>query len=267
MRCADLSISVADECDAHIAVCAWDRAILLQATRIAEANGFRVIHGIVDSLWVKKEGAKEEEYHALRDEIETQTKFDLSFEGVCKWIAFLPSKMNPSLPVANRYFGAYKSGELKIRGIEARRHDTPRLFVRCQTEILELLAKANSIEEARSLIPQCLEIKERYANSILRHEVSALDLVITRSISKVPSEYRVNTLEASAASQLTEAGRELHAGESIGYVVTSQRSTSKKFRTTPQELISDESRYDADRYVELLEAACRTVLDPFVPKS
>ncbi len=115
--------------DAHIAVCAWDRAILLQATRIAEANGFRVIHGIVDSLWVKKEGAKQEEYLALREEIETQTNFDLSFEGVYKWIAFLASKMNPSLPVANRYFGAYRSGELKIRGIEARRHDTPRLFV------------------------------------------------------------------------------------------------------------------------------------------
>jgi hypothetical protein len=52
--------------------------------------------------------------------------------------------------------------------------------------------------------------------------------------------------------------------EGIGYVVTSERSTSKNFRTTPQELISDESRYDADRYVELLEAACRTVLEPFM---
>ena len=111
--------------DAHIAVCAWDRAILLQAARIAEAHGFRVIHGIVDSLWVKKEGAKEDDYHALREEIEAETGFDLSFEGVYKWIAFLASKMNPGLPVANRYFGAYRSGELKMRGIEARRHDTP----------------------------------------------------------------------------------------------------------------------------------------------
>jgi DNA polymerase-2 len=59
--------------DAHIAVCAWDRAILLSAARIAESNGFTVIHGIVDSLWVKKEGAKEEDYRAIRDEIEGQT--------------------------------------------------------------------------------------------------------------------------------------------------------------------------------------------------
>jgi DNA polymerase-2 len=167
------------------------------------------------------------------------------------------------MPSANRYFGVYREGGLKVRGIEARRHDTPALFKRCQMEMLDLLAKADGMEEARALVPECRKIVERYVGAILRHEVSPRELVITRSLSKAPSEYRANTLEASAASQLTEAGRELHAGESVGYVITSQRSTSRKFRTKPQELISRETRYDADRYVELLEAACRTVLEPF----
>jgi DNA polymerase-2 len=27
--------------------------------------------------------------------------------------------------VANRYFGVFQSGEIKVRGIELRRHDTP----------------------------------------------------------------------------------------------------------------------------------------------
>ncbi len=130
-------------------------------------------------------------------------------------------------------------------------------------EILTLLARANSITEAKALIPECQDIVVRYADAILRHEVSPSELVITRYISKVLSEYRSNTLEASAASQLADAGRELHAGESIGYVITSHRSASKKFRTTPQELISEDTHYDADRYVELLEAACKTVLEPF----
>ena len=40
--------------DAHIAVCAFDRQILLQTAKIAEKHGFRVLHGIVDSIWVKK---------------------------------------------------------------------------------------------------------------------------------------------------------------------------------------------------------------------
>ena len=41
--------------DAHIAVCAFDRQVLLQAAKIAERLGFRVLHGIVDSIWIKKE--------------------------------------------------------------------------------------------------------------------------------------------------------------------------------------------------------------------
>jgi DNA polymerase, archaea type len=249
--------------DAHIAVCAWDREILLSSAKIAESHGFRVIHGIVDSLWLKKDGAEEEDYAALKEDVEKQTGFDLSFEGVYKWIAFLPSRMNRSLPVSNRYFGAYSDGRLKIRGVEARRHDTPALFTKCQMEILTLLAKADSVEEAKRFVPECERICRKYADAILKHEVSPFELVITRNISKIPSEYRSNTLEASAASQLVQAGRELHAGESIGYVITSHRSLARKFRTVPHELVTEDTRYDAGRYVELLEAACRTVLEPF----
>ena len=40
--------------DAHIATCAFDRQVLLKAVRVAESHGFRILHGIVDSLWVVK---------------------------------------------------------------------------------------------------------------------------------------------------------------------------------------------------------------------
>ncbi len=249
--------------DAHIAVCAWDRKILLDSARVAEAKGFRVIHGIVDSLWVKKEGATEGDCLELKDEIERATGFDLSFEGVYRWMAFLPSKVNPSLPVSNRYFGAYRSGELKVRGIEARRHDTPLLFTKCQMEMLSVLAKASGAEEAKRMVPDCVSIFERYAQAIIRGEVSAEELVISRSLSKVPSEYLSDTLEASAASRLEEAGLELHPGQSVGYVIADYESKGRRYRTVPAELLDARSRYDRRRYVELLAEASATVLEPF----
>ena len=95
---------------------------------------------------------------ALRDEIQAYTGFDLSFEGIYKWIAFLPSKVNAGVPVLNQYFGAYRDGKLKVRGIEARRHDTPAFFSKCQLEILELLAKADGVEEATAMVGECVEI-------------------------------------------------------------------------------------------------------------
>jgi DNA polymerase I len=42
--------------DGHMGVCAFGRNILFKASSLAEKRGFRVIHGIVDSLWLKKEG-------------------------------------------------------------------------------------------------------------------------------------------------------------------------------------------------------------------
>ena len=55
----------------------------------------------------------------LKESIEKETGFALTFEGIHKWIALVHSKQNDILPLPNRYFGAYEDGTLKIRGIEA----------------------------------------------------------------------------------------------------------------------------------------------------
>src|SRR6187200_1625400 len=98
--------------DAHIAVCAFDRQILMQAINVAQRNGFTVLHGIVDSLWIKKSNknkkntnANQSDYHKLKESIERKTGYTISFEGIYKWIVFVNSNLNPTLPVANRYFG------------------------------------------------------------------------------------------------------------------------------------------------------------------
>ena len=249
--------------DAHIGVCAWDRKILLDATRIAERSGFKLIHGIVDSLWLKRQGAEEEDYKRLRREIEEETGFEISFEGIYKWVVFLPSRVEPGIPVLNRYFGAYRTGELKVRGIEARRHDTPVLFTKCQMEILELLARADSIAGARELIPECLGVFEKYARAISNREVPPEFMIFTRNLSKKPGEYLNRTIQSSVADQLSEEGIELHAGESVRYLITDYYSGSPRRRAAPESLVDDGTPYDVRRYLELLAEACSTVLEPF----
>src|SRR5919197_1728511 len=58
--------------DAHIAVCVFDRQILLQAAKIAERYGFRVLHGIVDSIWIKKKTTKDDNDNNNTDNIDAQ---------------------------------------------------------------------------------------------------------------------------------------------------------------------------------------------------
>ena len=248
--------------DAHIAVCAWDRKILIDTARIAEQKGFEVLHGIVDSLWLRKDGAEESDYLELKAEIEKETGFTTSFEGVYKWVAFLPSKEGTGVPVLNRYFGVYRNGELKVRGIEARRHDTPPAFARCQMEALRVLAKGDTIDEARTKIPECVGIFLDHAEALARHDIPISELAYTTNLSKAPEEYTAMTVQHAAVKQLVNEGASLHAGEGIRYVITDYRGKDSR-RATPLDMVKDETRYDSTRYIRLLAEACSSVLEPF----
>ncbi|MCD6313001.1 MAG: hypothetical protein J7L79_04245, partial [Thaumarchaeota archaeon] len=166
--------------EAHLAVCALARDTLLKAVKIAEDMGFKVIHGIVDSLWVYKDGAANEDYQKLADRIEKELGLPISYEGRYKWIAFLPSKLNPEKPVNNRYFGVFEDGGIKYRGIEARRRDTPEIVKKMQLELLEKLAEASSPEELRQKALECLEIYRRYVKKLILGDLSIDDLAITQ---------------------------------------------------------------------------------------
>ena len=249
--------------DAHIAVCAYDRVILRQATRTAERAGFRVLHGIVDSLWVKKAGANRADYMRLKDSIETDTGFDISFEGEYRWVAFLPSKVSPMVPVPNRYFGLFEDGKIKVRGIEARRHDTPTFFVNVQAEVLKKMSEGLTIAEVRSTMPEVDEIFAKRAAELQGGRVPLEDLIFTKQISKNSSEYaHRRTVEVDAIRQLEAEGRPLRAGEVLRYIITDYY-TRHGPRSVPEELIDLTTQYDTKRYTELLVKVCDSVTIPF----
>ncbi len=248
--------------DAHIAVCAWDRKILLDAAKIAEAKGFDVVHGIIDSLWLRKDGEQKQGYLELKSEIERETGFVMSFNGIFNWVVFLPSKVNPSAPSVNRYFGVFSDGVLKVRGIEARRHDTPLALAKCQMDVLQILAGADSISAAKDKVPQCLETFLDRASALARHEIPSAELAFTTDLSKEPEEYSAMTVQRAAVRRLVEEGATLHAGEGIRYIITDYEGTGSR-RVIPLEMVEGEVDYDSDRYIALLARTCASVLEPF----
>jgi DNA polymerase elongation subunit (family B) len=249
--------------DSHIAVCALARKTLLDAMSTSEYNGFRVVHGIVDSLWLSKRNATLSDYEELQRKIEQDTKFKIAIEGIYKWIVFLPSKTYSGKQVANRYFGAFEgTNELKVRGIELRRHDAPLYFKKCQGEILDELKKCDNEKELRHCARwKCIEIFEKYAQDLEEHKVPSTQLIITRRLSKNLSDYSSpRQLSVNAASHLAKKGLTLQAGQSVSYVITRYKSSGVD-RSLPEELLSEEE-YDSQRYIELLADCCATVLFP-----
>ncbi len=151
--------------EAHEAVTAYGREVLLQAKEIVEARGYRVLHMYVDGLWIHKPGARgRPDYEGLLEVIKHQTGLPIELEGVYRWLAFLPSRTEPRVAVANRYFGAFQDGSIKIRGIEARRHDTPAYIKDTQLHILEILADGRDAAGFRALLPKAVA----YATERLR---------------------------------------------------------------------------------------------------
>jgi DNA polymerase, archaea type len=250
--------------DAHIAVCSVARRTLLDAIHVAEGRGYQVIHGIVDSLWVHKDRINQEDCEELRKEIEQATRFKLAIEGIYKWIVFLPSKVDSQNQVPTRYFGCFeKNNEIKMRGIEYRRHDTPIYFKKCQELILMELSKCETQEELRDFArKQGIQMFNAFAKQIEDHDVPPLELLITRRLSKNLKEYFTKRqLSVNAALKLEERGLELKAGQSVAYLITKYKTAGMN-RAVPEELAED-AEYDSRRYVELLADTCATVLCPF----
>lgn len=238
--------------EAHESVTAFGRELLLRAKDAAEQAGFRFLHGIVDSVWLWKPGVTAHEAEVLSQSIFQLTGIEMKIEGIYKWIAFLPSKEDPLMPVANRYFGLFDSGEYKVRGIELRRHDTPELVLRFQRAVLAVIHNCQNVEEIMDAMPKALEVLREYVDEVARGTVPFADLALTRRLSRDPKSYQNRTLTAVVAQELMGRGVELSPGEMIQYVMTDTSSGVVETRARALAHIDADWSYDTKAYQELL---------------
>jgi DNA polymerase I len=144
----------------------------------------------------------------------------------------------------NRYFGRLDTGKMKIRGVMARKGDTPEYVRRMQQDLFDVLAKARSLDELRIIEPMAQEVREKCMQELEDADVS--ELAIHRRISRM--NYSRRCAEASAVRAYQKRGLPLATGMEIGYVV---RDASKWDVDTER----DASEFDAGYYEKLLEKA------------
>ena len=242
--------------EAHEATTAYGREMLLRAKEIAEARGYTFLHGLTDSLWVHKRGATQAEHQALADAISQACGVLIGLEGVYRWVAFLPSRVRAELSVANRYFGLFESGEMKLRGIEVRRHDTILWVRQAQQAMLAILAEARDGREYRLRLEEGFALARTLRARLHSGKVPAAQLLITNRLSRKPGEYRSRQAVALAARELEARGVALAPGESIEYILTAGGGAR------PFEAWSAEDRYDVARYEELFVRMLETLAVP-----
>ena len=248
--------------EAHESVTAYSRDLLLRAKEIAERQGYRMLHAIVDSLWLTKPGAVRADYDRLAQAITRQTKISIGVEGLYHWIGFLPSRVNSLMPVPNQFVGLFDHGAMKIRGIEIRRSDAPFLVKRAQAEVLRCLSEGRTLAELRGQIPQALDIVRTYRHYLQDGHATIEELAITKSLSKEPKAYRHRTLSMIAAQELLARGVSLQAGDTIHFIITDADVAYPPDRARAVAGLDGTWSYDVSAYDSLLLKAALVLLTP-----
>jgi DNA polymerase elongation subunit (family B) len=249
--------------EAHESVNAFSRDAILTAKELAEAHGYTLIHAIIDCLWLKKDGSTEADYLQLCRDIARQTGIDISLEGIYDWICFPSSKTQPVMATGTRYVGRYSDGETKLRGIEARRRDTPKFVKNMQLQMLEEMAKVQSVGEIERIVPALLEIVREHVAILRSGKANPMELVLRRHLTREANEYTSNTISATVSKMLEETGVHLAAGELVEYIIVDATGRKQPYKAKPLALYAFEDGYDIDQYTAFVLDAASTLLGPF----
>jgi DNA polymerase I len=244
--------------ECHEAINAFAREIILDAKEQFEANGWRVVHGIVDSLWVTAMADRDQTpLSEVADEISEATGIRLEYEAAYDWLAFCPRR-NDDAGALTRYFGK-RAGEpvdeessYKRRGIEARQRSTPPFLEAVQLELIQALGRTRSPEAV------CDRLQREIA-ALARGDVPPNRLAITNRVSKRVEEYSQSTRNVAALERAADRGLEKHPGQDVAYVVVDDE---KRGRERVSLLHEQPESYDAAFYRDQLVRVAESVLAP-----
>jgi DNA polymerase I len=239
--------------ECHEAINAYAREILLDIKEILEDHGWRVVHGIVDSVWVQAiPDADQTPLDTVADVVTEAVGITLEYEAEYDWIAFVPRKDSQE-GALNRYFGKVAAtDEFKKRGIELRQRSTPAFIERCQTEWLETLDRHREPEAV------CDQLKVQLSE-LRAGNVAPEELLIRRRVSKERDEYSQYTRNVAALERAATHEFDVAPGEDIEYVVVDD---DKRSAARVQLEFESLDRYDKAFYSDLLIRAAESVLSP-----
>ncbi|MFH1403292.1 MAG: DNA-directed DNA polymerase [Candidatus Altiarchaeota archaeon] len=234
------------ECASSIT--AWGRDYIHKVIKDAGENGFNVVYGDTDSVYLTLPDMEDTDEIISRSK-EFQKKvnaklpeaMDLEFEGFYPRGVFITKK---------RYALIDLDGKLSIKGLETRRRDWAEIAKETQKKVLDAILKDRDPEKAA-------EIVKGEVQRIKSGEVPLKELTINTQMTRNIGGYVSEGPHVTAAKKAMKDGREFKQGDIITYVIT-RRGESISDRARLVESIG-EGDYDPDYYInnQLLPAVMR----------
>ncbi|RLI01389.1 DNA polymerase [Candidatus Bathyarchaeota archaeon] len=208
------------------ATTAWGRYLIKKLVNFAQDEGFDVLYGDTDSIFIKMKNKNLKELktevkkliHAISKEFPVTIEIDEYYRTVF----FVEKK---------RYAGLTEDGRLIVKGLEVKRGDWCELAKKVQKSVIEIILKEKDPEKASAYVRDII-------NEIKNGKISLDDYVIYKSITKKPSKYESLQAHVKAAMKAAKKGIVYTIGSKIGFVVT-KGAGSIGDRAFPVDLISE----------------------------
>lgn len=242
------------------------REIMIMTKDFVQSLGYELIYADTDSIFIKKDGAKKEDYEELAKKISEHIGLPISLDHHYRFLLLLPLESDPSMKMEaqKHYFGILQNGEMVARGIELRRHDTPK-FIKCfQIKLIQTLFNCKNTEEVRMIgYGAALRLVTEAIDKVMVGDIAIEELVISKILRKPLAKYRSVFPHISAAIQLISKGKKVSEGESIEFILVDANQDNPLCRVLAYELAGSRINYDKKKYKDMVLDAAETVLSTF----
>ena len=238
------------------------REVLIKAINICMREGYQVVYADTDCIFVKKPDASEEDFERLAKQISEEVNFPIAIENLYRFLVLLPSKSDPLVGVLKRYYGKLYDGKFHYRGIELRRHDTPKFIKKFQERLMEILFDAQSVEDVKENYRKAVDFTFKTYKQVLFGKMDISELVVEKVLRKPVGEYSKIYPHVAAGKQLETQGNSFNGKKLIRYVYVNHRRSNPLTRIQVLHLY-DGRGYDREKYGKLVLEAAKTLLSVF----
>ncbi len=227
-------------------ITSFGRFYIKKVIEKAEKNGFPVIYGDTDSLFLKVKSMKQARGFLEKVNKSLPGIMELDFEGFYRSGLFVLAKSGKA--AKKRYALIDRNDRIIIRGFERVRRDWSNIAKETQEKVLKAILKDRSPEKAVKIVRETLK-------RIRSGDVSMDNLVIFSQLTRPIDQYEQVGPHVAAAVKAMDRGRHIKAGSIISYVITKGTGTISQ-RAEPSE---DAKDYDPEYYIhnQVMPAAMR----------
>ncbi|MEM1627921.1 MAG: DNA-directed DNA polymerase I [Desulfurococcaceae archaeon] len=218
--------------------------IVLKATEI----GIKTLYGDTDSIFI---------WSPIKDQLETLQKWiqqnlglDIEVDKKFRFVIFTGLKKN--------YLGKTEEGDIDIKGLIAKKRNTPEFLKELFQEMLSNIKKIETPSDFTRFITWLESTIKNYYNGLKQKEITLDKLAIRIALTKDPVSYtKSKPPHVRAALHLRSYGVDIQEGDIITIVKVKGGEGYKAIQLARQHEI------DPEKYIELIRTSLEQLLSAF----